>query len=91
MMTSWASNASVSPWGDQQSAQQQQWAATQPQYPMAPPVSQYNQFNFASNTPYDRFSGTQRSLPSPNMNHQFLGLNGNPTTPGMHKVLDLAK
>ena len=43
---------------------------------MHPPSvsSQYNQFNFGSNS-YDSFRN-QRTLPSPNMNHQFLGTNG---------------
>ena len=46
---------------------------------MHPPPSvssqhQFNQFNFGSNS-YDSFRN-QRTLPSPNMNHQFLGTNG---------------
>lgn len=53
---------------------------------MHPPSvsSQYNQFNFGSNS-YDSFRN-QRTLPSPNMNHQFLGTNGLSTS-GKHLFL----
>ena len=45
-------------------------------HPPPPSVSsQYNQFNFGSNS-YDSFRNQRTSLPSPNMNHQFLGTNG---------------
>ena len=104
MMTNWGSSAtSSSPWGSaagaeqtQQQAQQQQQQQVQQQWSgygvmhPPPPVSsqhQFNQFSFGSNS-YDSFR-SQRSLPSPNMNHhsQFLGLNGNPTSSGSYKGL----
>ena len=46
------------------------------------PQFNHAQFNFGANASYDPFTSSQQrsSLPSPNMNHQFLGLNGNPTS-----------
>ena len=84
MMSSWSSNTGSSPWGvaDQSAQQQSGWGSQQ--YSMAPPpgASQYNQFTAfgAANSYADGFRNQRSALPSPSVNHQFLGLNGNPAT-----------
>ena len=70
------------PWDSTNQSQQQtsQWnqSYNSAMHPPPPSVSsQYNQFGFGSNS----WSNPQRSsLPSPNMNHQFLGINGSSTS-----------
>ena len=82
MMSSWSSNTGSSPWD--QSAQQQSGGWGSQQYSMAPPpgASQYNQFTAfgAANSYAEGFRNQRSGLPSPSVNHQFLGLNGNPAT-----------
>ena len=71
--TPWDSSATQS-----QSQQQTQWNYNNSaMHPPPPSVSsQYNQFGFGSNS----WSNQRTSLPSPNMNHQFLGINGSSTS-----------
>ena len=84
--TSWNANTPWDSSNQNQSQQQpqswnQSYNSVSAMHPPVPPPSVSSQYNqFAAGFGSQSWSNQRSSLPSPNMNHQFLGINGSSTS-----------